>query len=152
MRWKRAIAVCLWIAPSSVWASEVPPPSTEITQVLKDALQQYSKALKLPNAPPPYHILYQVNDIDNLEVSASFGSIVSMIHHPYRGLGLTVRVGSPHFDNTGMDGWQNGFSQGGLTLGDGATPIAMALWRQTDRSYKHAVEHFARNQAQFSPP
>mgnify|MGYP001376198337 CR=1 FL=1 len=86
------------------------------------------------------------------DAKATMGALLEESTDPYQYLGIEVRVGDESFDNTGFGGWENGFT--GAWLPEGLTPHAakMAAWRETDRAYKQAVEHYSRKKAQFQAP
>lgn len=133
-------------------AAELAPPDEPLVQALEEELVRNHAQLSLPNAPPVYHMRYHLVQLDQVDVVASFGSLVRTHRSPLHALGVEVRVGDPSFDNTGFGGWQNGFDR--LGLPEVLTPEALRIsaWRVTDHAYKQAVEQFARKRAQFTPP
>ena len=124
-----------------------------LQDTLVEAMTEQADSLTLgEDAPPIYHLRYHLVDMDQRDVRASFGHLVSSDDDPYHRLAVELRVGKPEFDNTGFGGWENGFA--GTQLPRELTPHALRLaaWRITDTTYKQAVEQFARKEAQFSPP
>lgn len=132
-----------WVA-TAAWADP--------EAVLSEGIARYQQGLTLPDAPPMYHLRYQLLTLGQVDVRASMGSLVSTQSHPFHALGVEVRVGEPAFDNTGFGGWQNGFARASLPqdLTDGA--LRAEVWRSTDVAYKEAVEQYARKKSQFEPP
>ncbi len=121
-------------------------------EALLHELQRAMTELALPDAPTLYHLRYHLLELEQVDIEASFGSLVHRNEIPYNGLGVEVRVGTEQFDNTGFGGWQDGFSRANLPMELTAQSLRLDAWRLTDRSYKQAVEQFARKQAQFTPP
>ena len=124
---------------------------TPVLEALAAELARNQASLKLPDAPPLYHLRYHLTDIQSVYVRASFGGVVTQKQEPDRRLGVEVRVGSPAFDSTGFGGWETGFSS--RTLGVGPSPHAdrLVAWQATDSAYKDAVEQFSRKEAAYTP-
>ena len=139
----------LWILSAAL---ANPVVTDDIVVALQDQLESNKSELSLPDAPPIYHLRYHYYDMKQYDAKATMGALLEESTDPYQYLGVEVRVGSPQFDNTGFGGWENGFT--GAWLPEGLTPQAavLAAWRETDRAYKQAVEHFSRKKAQFRPP
>jgi len=129
-----------------------PQPANPIIEALQEQLNTNFSSLTLSNAPSIYHLRYHFYEMKQYDAKATMGALLNESTDPYQYLGVEVRVGGPHFDNTGFGGWENGFT--GTWLPEGLTPHAaeMAAWRYTDRAYKQAVEHYSRKKAQFRPP
>ncbi|MFT7518108.1 MAG: TldD protein [Kiritimatiellia bacterium] len=144
------LAPCLFGLTLSL---SVPSHADELQQVLEGALTQHTQELKLgKNAPEIYHLRYHVMSMEQVDIVASQGFIVTQNTSPYRMLSVELRVGEPMYDNTGFGGWENGF--GFSWLPQVVTPHAtkMALWRMTDEAYKQAIEQYSRKKAQFKAP
>jgi TldD protein len=70
-----------------------------LLSILNEELKREISELK--KAPvPPYYMDYQVNDVEYLSVSSSFGSLVSSSLDRSRVLKVNVRLGDYQFDNT----------------------------------------------------
>ena len=132
-------------------AAEAPVP-TPVVDALHQQLTRNMSELKLGDAPDIYHIRYHLYTMKQMDATAAMGAIIEESTEPYQYLGVEVRVGSPSYDNTGFGGWENGFT--GSWMPKNLTPRAATLsaWRQTDRAYKQAVEHYSRKKAQFVAP
>lgn len=142
MTWLIAFSLCFAQSPSQ----------TDIVSVLEEQLAENEARLTLPDAPKIYHLRYHFYDMEQYDATATMGALLEESTDPYQYLGIEVRVGDHSFDNTGFGGWENGFT--GAWLPEGLTPHAaqLAAWRETDRAYKQAVEHYARKRAQFEAP
>ena len=136
-------------------AADCPPldaGSDPLVTTLVEQLERNQDGLRLPNAPPLYHIRYHLTRMEQSSALASLGYLVEQSADPYVALSVETRVGAPEYDNTGFGGWENGFSSSWLP--DALTPrsLALAAWRTTDGAYKSAVEQYARKKAQFTAP
>ena len=126
--------------------------SNPIVEALHEQLVLNQEKLILENAPAVYHLRYHYYEMKQFDAKATMGALLEENTDPYQYLGIEVRVGEASFDNTGFGGWENGFT--GSWLPEGLTPhaAAMAAWRETDKAYKQAIEHYSRKKAQFQPP
>lgn len=124
----------------------------QVADELTEEIARQQAELALPDAPPLYHLRYQLLMLHEVDAVAANGGLIRYRQGPSNGLGVEVRVGTPDFDNTGFGGWQNGFVQGPLP--DELTPLSARLgaWRFTDTAYKQAVEQYARKTSQFTAP
>ena len=132
------------------------PVAAEDAEPLLDALEvELARAkleLTLPDAPPLYHLRYQVLLQQEVSAMASYGALVQHREQDGRSLGVEIRVGAPTFDNTGFGGWETGFSRTSLPRQLTPYSLRLAAWRVTDGAYKDAVEQFARKAAAWAPP
>src|SRR5438270_47639 len=93
---------------------------------------------------PPYFISYAVHDSQEKVIAASNGAILTSVDVHRRTGDVSVRVGTPGFDNTHDRGRFSGISTGVLPLTDDRDAIARELWRLTDREYKQAAQIYLR--------
>jgi TldD protein len=142
----------LWLALSAALAEEPKAPEDEVVRTLVDEMGRSMKGLDFADAPDIYHLRYHVMQMDQADAVASFGGLLRHDADPFNALGIELRVGGPAYDNTGFGGWQNGFSFGWLPSRLTPEALELELWRLTDRSYKQAVEQYARKKAQFTAP
>lgn len=124
----------------------------EVERAAIDALEaELARAfaeLELPDAPPIYHLRYNVTLLANESIEVDRGGIVSDESSRTHQLGVEVRVGTPDFDNANFGGWESGFTSTSLALDLDVTAVRRAAWRATDAAYKAAVEQYARKRAQ----
>jgi hypothetical protein len=132
-------------------ATDVARDHVALMDALSSELARGQAGLSLPEAPPLYYARYRAMLLDQVDVHASFGGVVSAGNQPYAQLAVELRVGSAELDNSGFGGWQNGFRTAPLPSRPTPESIAAAAWRATDRAYKEAVEQYARKVAQFTP-
>ena len=123
-----------------------------LADTLRAELQTNVTELRLGESPQIYLLRYKLLQLHTTRIEAQFGGRATSYSSPSNALGVEVRIAEPHWDNTGMAGWQNGF--GSVGLPDQLTPRALQLgaWRLTDGSYKEAVEQFARKNSKSKPP
>lgn len=142
-----------WLALVAPAADTLPPDTSDwIGPTLRQQLQRHTEQLSLPEAPPLYHLRYQLMQLGQVDASASMGSLVWRSADALGTLGVEVRVGTPQVDNTGFGGWQDGFASAALPQQLTPTALAHSAWRLTDAAYKEAVEQRARKLAQWTPP
>jgi TldD protein len=103
---------------------------------------------------PPYFLSYRVTDTRAVSVEGAFGTITGSDDRRLRLLQVEVRVGDVRFDNThairgdmpSFDHFDR-FSMVQVPVEDNEQAIRRALWLETDRRYKRAVEQYARVRA-----
>ena len=119
-----------------------------IADALSTEMLRNQSELSLPGAPPIYFLRYRALMMEQVDVHASFGSLISTSTSPYRLLSVELRVGDTSFDNSGFGGWQNGFRTAPLPAVPTADSVATVAWAATDRAYKEAIEQYGRKAAQ----
>jgi len=117
-----------------------------LVKILSDELERNFTALKQKGDPPPYFMDYSVSDNEGDVIMASEGSLDAQNHFHSRILDVTVRVGSPQFDNyrrVGND--RPRFTPGiSIALEDNPASIKQSLWLATDRVYRAASNRLIR--------
>src|SRR5258706_15809526 len=101
-----------------------------LTKILTGELERNYESLKKNGDPAPYFMGYEVSDIEAGMVSASRGALQSQSLNHARLLDVTIRVGSPKFDNyrrTGRDRVRF-TSANPIALADSAAPILHTEW------------------------
>ena len=103
---------------------------------------------------PPYFISYSVSDVHRTSVTASFGSLTRSNSSDRRLLSVNVRIGDYQLDNTheirGDPFSQIMFRIGGLkriAQEDNPDAIRSALWQETNKQYREAVERYTKVKA-----
>jgi TldD protein len=99
----------------------------------------------------PYFLSYQLTDNRAIQIVGSFGALVNTDDHRTRLLDIDLRVGDYTLDNThAIRGGDYSFPDFGerfgaprLPIEDNADALRMALWYETDKKYKHAIERLA---------
>ena len=119
-----------------------------VLAMLQSELQRNFQVLK--NEPvPAYFIGYTVHDERSTYIAASNGALERSDDQRDRFATVEVRVGDYLLDNTHpLRGDAGGagprMARVTLPLTDEETPIRLALWRATDRTFKQATEAFTR--------
>lgn len=117
-----------------------------LIKILSDELDRNFTVLKQKGEPPPYFMAYEVTDDEADVVAASQGSLDGQNHVHHRLLDVTIRAGSPQFDNyrrVGND--RPRFTSGSaIPLEDNPVAIRQLLWLATDRVYRAASNRLIR--------
>lgn len=120
-----------------------------LTRILADELDRNFTILKQKGDPAPYFIGYAVTDSEADVVMASHGSLDAQNHGRQRVLDVTIRAGSPQFDNyhrVGADRPRFG-SAHAIALEDSPLSIRQSLWLATDRVYRAVSNRLVRLKA-----
>jgi predicted Zn-dependent protease len=119
-----------------------------LIQILSSELNRNFDTLKQKSAPPPYFMAYAVTENDTDVIVASEGSIDDQTHSHTRYLDVTVRVGTPKFDNYHLVGGQRPRFGGAnaIALTDDEDSIRRTVWLATDRVYRSAAQRLLRLQ------
>jgi TldD protein len=118
--------------------------SANLTGILQDELQRNFAALRLKANPAPYYIAYSVTEEEGDAVVAANGAIQSHNHKHGRILDVSVRVGSPKFDNYHPIRGERGQFRVStvIAVDDVPNSIRNSLWLQTDRAWRAAAQRF----------
>lgn len=118
-----------------------------LLEAMKMELERSMKGLTEKGDPPPYFISYYVADSERTTINASYGAVTNESVNRERSVDVDVRVGDYAFDNTRRirgDRYARYFrGLGGsadLPLEDDVDALRAALWIETDKKYKSAVE------------
>jgi predicted Zn-dependent protease len=113
-----------------------------LSKILGSELDRNFSVLKEKADPAPYFIGYSVTDEESYVVSAADGAISSEGRNRSRLLDITVRVGSPKFDNyRRINGQTPRFTATTrIALADDALPVRESVWLATDRVYRNASQ------------
>ena len=120
-----------------------------LIKILTGELDRNFAVLKDKGNPAPYFMGYSVTDSESNVLSASDGAISGENHGRARLLDITVRVGSPKFDNYRRVNGQvpNFSSTSSIALEDDPLAIRQAVWLNTDRVYRSASQRLIQIQA-----
>ncbi len=137
------ILVVLAVAATCVSAQ------SPLIKILTGELDRNFATLKDKGNPAPYFIGYSVTDRESDTLSASDGAISRQNHSRARLLDVTVRVGSPKFDNYRRVNGQipNFTSTTTIALEDDPLAIRQAVWLATDQVYRSASQRLIQIQA-----
>jgi len=117
--------------------------------VLKSMLAELDRSmsqLQLKGFAKPFFIQYRIEEVDDFETKAEFGSSEGSDHAHQRVARVTVRVGDYKIDSSGARG--DGSIE--LTaLDDDSIALRSSLWTATDQAYKNALSAYAQKQAEL---
>jgi len=146
----RTLAIAALLLGARVGAAQTAAPSAMLTTMSDELTRNFSALKSQPT--PPYFLSYQITDTRAVNVSSGFGALESSGERHNRQLDVTLRVGSYRFDNT--HAVRGNFARADATLDrfagtsvipieDDPAAIRNALWYQTDRHYKSAVQQLS---------
>ncbi|MCZ6689002.1 MAG: metallopeptidase TldD-related protein [Planctomycetota bacterium] len=129
-----------------------------IYKAMNDEMIRSMARLKMENLEGPYYLEYIVRDTESAAAAASFGGLTSSRQTRGRALYTDLRVGDYEFDNTNYvsGGGMFSFFMGAAGRGGRGRPLPLdddyeatrhAIWLDTDRAYKTALEVLADKQA-----
>ncbi|HND30744.1 MAG TPA: metallopeptidase TldD-related protein [Myxococcota bacterium] len=126
-------------------AMAIPPLEEALTEEMNRAMS----GLKLPDAPTPYLIAYDLLDGDVITAQSSFGRLVSLEDEDFRTLRTEVRVGSYQLDSSNFSafGEPDGIVSRRLPVEDNVLALRREVWLSTDEAYKSAVQQLSRKLA-----
>src|SRR5262249_37667568 len=93
------LALVTLAQPATV-AADASAEQSPVLSAMKDELARSVPGLQLPGMQKPYYIEYSIADRDSLQLSASFGAIVTRLHNRDRLMDVDVRVGDHTLDNS----------------------------------------------------
>ena len=122
--------------------------AANLTGILQDELQRNFVTLRQKAKPAPYYIAYEVTEDERDSIVASNGAIHAHGHSRTRILDVSVRVGSPKFDDYhAIRGERGQFRVSTvIAMDDVPNSIRNALWLQTDRAWRAAAQRYTQAQ------
>jgi predicted Zn-dependent protease len=136
----------LLFVPVFAFAQKNQPPDV-VLQALMEELNRSFDVLKKESLPP-YFISYELTDRQTRSVNSSFGALTSSSDTRTRALDIDLRVGSYKLDSTHRGAapeysfFRFDQQQIQTPIEDGPEALRVALWLETDRRYKDAVQRF----------
>lgn len=128
------------LLPGNIRAAET------LLDIMQDELGREMSGLAGQDTPP-YFMSFGVSDVHRTAVSASFGSLTGSDSSDSRLLTVDVRVGGYDLDSTHELRDQYSSSSGGnvrIALDDNGDAIRTAIWQETNRTYREAVDRYAK--------
>lgn len=150
-RLRACCVVAVLLAGVLAWTEDKRPDPvlTAMSQELNRSFQSLKKA-----PVPPYFLAYELTDNRAIQISSSFGALTNSDERRTRILDIDMRVGDFALDNThplrggpSFGDFTDRLSAFKMPLENDPDALRMALWYETDRKYKKAVERFAQVQA-----
>lgn len=128
--------------------------SDPLLEAMKTELERSISGLSEKADPPPYFVSYYVTDSKRFSVTTAYGAVTGDENRHTRQLDVDVRVGDYSFDNSRKirgDQFQRALDRRSrsvdIPLEDDVAALRAALWIETDRAYKEAVEQLIKVQA-----
>ena len=121
--------------------------SDSLLVILQEELDREMEILS-KEEEPPYFMSFRVDDINVIELSANFGSLISKNNSKHRVFTPQIRIGNYKFDNTHVfdDDMGYGYSQGAgyssIPFDDDEKAIKYVIWKAVDESYKSSLQAF----------
>ena len=148
----RRMPVNIVLLIAIVFSPVVVKAQNSLLNLLTDELKHEMRILQAEETPP-YFISYMVSDVFNTSVSASFGVLTNSDESRNRYLAVDVRIGDYQLDNTHELRGQYSFRGNRyipIAQVDNPDAIRTALWQETNREYRQAVERFAKVKANIA--
>lgn len=139
-------------------SSTLPAKDEPLFSVMRAELGRSTSELTLPNAGAPYYAAYWVADLDEHDIEATLGVLVSDSMLRTRFIRVETRVGSREFDNSNFVGVGSDDGEIVIREADLVTPrvvpidddgpvLRRELWLATDAAYKAGVESLGKKRA-----
>jgi TldD protein len=134
-------------------ASKAPKASNVVLKAMEDELARNMKILKEKGTPPPYFIGYRITDTNKVTIRANSGSLEGSAKNRSRLLDVDVRVGSYKLDNSHQikgnlfDIFRMLGAPVNISIEDDPDTLKNAIWLETDKKYKDAVERLIQVEA-----
>lgn len=147
MNWLlKLCGVSLLLFPGLVLDAQQTPPDPVLTAMQQELNRSLQNLKKAP--VPPYFLSYQLTDNRSTSVSASFGALTASSDRTSRLLDLDLRVGDYALDNThplreagrSVD-FSDQIERQKIPLENDSDALRVALWLETERKYRSAVQH-----------
>ncbi len=127
------------------------PEKSLLLKAMEEELNRSMKGLSEKGNPPPYFISYDVTETQSAMIIASYGALRRGSKEHSRLLDVEVRVGDYKLDNTHRLRGVYDFrfpAPVSISLEDDLDAIKSALWLETDKKYKAAMERLIQVKAQ----
>ncbi|NUQ74366.1 MAG: peptidase U62 [Polyangiaceae bacterium] len=140
------MSLCTRLIGSAFLISAIlPAQSSPLLDVLAQELHRNFEGLKQAD-PSPYFLAYAVTEDEAEAVTGSFGALQNTSRNNSRSLDVTLRIGTPKFDNYHrMRGDFPRFTSGvGIPTEDSPNAVRRRAWLETDRIYRLASQRLIR--------
>jgi len=141
----RLFFLIVLVSPTIIVAQ---PPADSLMTTVDSELRREMEALGKQNQPP-YYLAYRINDSRVISIHSSFGSLTANTADHNRTMITDIRVGNYDLDNTHVSDDPNEFdyenSMGNISqlpLENQAKAIQYAVWRETQDSYRKALDAY----------
>ena len=138
------VTVLLLILPVLSVAEQSP-----LLKAMKSELDRSFEALQNADDVPLYYLSYQVTDMENQDITASYGAVNSVTESRDRILDIVCRVGNHELDNSHeiRGEWDYSYYYTepiNIGLEDDELAIRTIIWKNTDEAYRDALERYTK--------
>jgi TldD protein len=136
--------VTLAVSSAASWGAPLPDKDPSVLLATMQGELERAKTSLVKSDPAPYFLSYEVYDQRALQITGTYGTIVTSSTSNHRWVDVTMRVGNPMRDNTHNENRESGITSGALPLADDRDAIARTLWELTNREYRRALPAYAK--------
>ena len=116
----------------------------KLTAILKTELMRNYQIMKNQDVPV-YYISLRVDDSESYDNTGSNGAVSQNSYQKGRSMSITMRVGSPVFDNMHYSGNMQNIRRVALPDTDIEEEIKLSLWRELQQAYSEAKDRLQSN-------
>ena len=115
-----------------------------IAKSIREEVERSLSQLKIEGLQRPFFIAYTMGDVNQIQISATNGSLLTSDSFPFRGSGARLLIGDYQCTDEnfqGMTGGASGFD-GTPSMENDEAGIRYTIWRDLDAIYKNAAETY----------
>ena len=116
----------------------------KLTGILTNELMRNFEVMKQLDVPV-YYISLRVEDSESYNITGSNGAVTQNRYQKGRAMAITMRVGSPAFDNMHYSGNMQNIKRVALPDTDIEEEIKLSLWRALQQAYSEAKDKLQSN-------
>jgi hypothetical protein len=141
------ILIALSIQQITAQETKLSRTDSVIFKAMRDEMDRSMKEYKHPEAGSFFYIMYQIDDGQNLSVSAELGSIIDCENKDFRSWGYRIMLGDYNCNDenfvSSSNDYDNSMSENiNVPLGDDYIGIRRALWNMTEMSFESCVRSY----------
>jgi predicted Zn-dependent protease len=152
---KTGLSSLFFIILTAISIGQIPEMPDRL-KIMKAELSRNFEALQKEQTPP-YYMSYSIDEVRIQSVAGAFGAIINQSEDTTAYLQISVRAGSYNLDSSHElrgDTLRalSARSQAGIRapLGESQEALAVILWRETDKTYRNAVETLSKVKSEQS--
>lgn len=147
MQWSLIFALVFALVWPALASARSEASAEAVLDIARSELERTMEALA-EQPDPPYFLAYEITETHLASVVSSFGERLSSSELSQRQLDIDLRVGDYALDSSrpvrGSNRVWGGFGGTPLPLENDEAALRNALWLETDRAYKSAIEALTR--------
>ncbi|HYM79192.1 MAG TPA: TldD/PmbA family protein [Candidatus Dormibacteraeota bacterium] len=152
IRYCRLCVFAILLSSALPLAAQKTPADPVLAAMQQELTRSFQNLKKAP--VPPYFLSYQLTDNHAIEISASFGVLNASSDQTTRLLDLDLRVGDYGLDSSHLlrdadpyGDFSDQMERQRIPLENDADALRVALWRETERKYRSAVQRLQKVKA-----